>query len=88
MNKNTEFQKFDATTRKLIQVPHDKLKAALDPEKVGKQKSENLRLPLLAALQVRARTELVLRQPCQLARHRSDAFRLLGTLQCRISQHR
>jgi len=36
--KNTEFQNFDATMRKLISVPHDKLKAALDAEKKGKRK--------------------------------------------------
>lgn len=38
MKKSKEFQVFDETMRKLISVPHDKLKAALDAEKREKQK--------------------------------------------------
>jgi len=33
-----EYRKFDATMRRLISVPHDKLKAALDAEKQAKTK--------------------------------------------------
>jgi len=33
-----EFERFDNTMRKLIQVPHEKLKAALDEEKRDKNK--------------------------------------------------
>jgi len=35
---NEEFERFDAMMKKLISVPHEKLKAALDAEKVAKQK--------------------------------------------------
>lgn len=34
----SEFKKFDSTMRKLMAVPHDKLKAALDAERQGKEK--------------------------------------------------
>ena len=36
--KNDEFATFDATMRKLIAVPHDRLKAALDAEKAAKKR--------------------------------------------------
>jgi len=35
---SSEFDAFDATMRKLISIPHDKLKAALDAEKAEKKK--------------------------------------------------
>ena len=38
MNSGKEFENFDATMRKLIKVPHEKLKAALDAEKHEKEK--------------------------------------------------
>jgi len=34
---NEEFERFDAMMKKLISVPHEKLKAALDAEKVAKK---------------------------------------------------
>jgi hypothetical protein len=37
MKKNTEFENFDAAMRKLISVPHDKIKAELDAEKDRKR---------------------------------------------------
>jgi hypothetical protein len=33
-----EFEKFDATMRKLIKVPHEKIKAKLDAEKADKKR--------------------------------------------------
>lgn len=36
MKKNQEFENFDAAMRKLISVPHDKIKAELDAEKQQK----------------------------------------------------
>jgi hypothetical protein len=36
--KNEEFEKFDATMRKLIKVPHSKIKAKLDAEKAEKKR--------------------------------------------------
>ena len=41
MNKGKEFENFDATMRKLIKVPHGKLKAALDAEKAEKKRKPN-----------------------------------------------
>ena len=38
MNEQTEFDKFDQAMRKLIKVPHDKLKAKLDAEKAEKKR--------------------------------------------------
>jgi len=38
VSKGKEFDKFDATMRKLIKVPHEKLKAALDAEKAEKKR--------------------------------------------------
>ena len=38
MKKQSEFENFDATMRKLIAVPHSELKVALDAEKRAKQK--------------------------------------------------
>ncbi len=35
---NNEFEKFDATMRQLMKVPHSEIKAALDAEKREKQK--------------------------------------------------
>ncbi len=35
---NQEFEKFDATMRKLIKVPHSKIKAKLEAEKAEKAK--------------------------------------------------
>jgi len=34
----SEFEKFDSTMRKLMNVPHSKIKAKLDAEKRAKQK--------------------------------------------------
>jgi hypothetical protein len=34
----TEYEKFDATMRKLIKVPHSKIKAKLDAEKAEKKR--------------------------------------------------
>jgi hypothetical protein len=39
--KNKEFDNFDNTMRKLIQVPHSKIKSALDEEKAEKQKRKS-----------------------------------------------
>ena len=36
--RNTEFQKFDATIEKLLTVPHSRIKAKLDAEKAAKEK--------------------------------------------------
>jgi hypothetical protein len=36
--KNEQFERFDATMRKLISVPHSEIKAKLDAEKREKQK--------------------------------------------------
>lgn len=36
MSHSREFDTFDATMRKLISVPHDEIKAALDAEKAKK----------------------------------------------------
>lgn len=33
-----EFEKFDQTMRKLIQVPHEKIKAKLDAEKAARKR--------------------------------------------------
>jgi hypothetical protein len=35
---NDEFEKFDQTMRKLITVPHSKIKAKLDAEKAAKKR--------------------------------------------------
>lgn len=35
---NPEFKNFDDTMRKLVSVPHDAIKAALDAEKAAKRK--------------------------------------------------
>jgi hypothetical protein len=37
MNRQSEFDNFDATMRKLIRVPHSKIKAKLEAEKKEKQ---------------------------------------------------
>jgi hypothetical protein len=37
---NSEFDNFDRTMRDLMSVPHDEIKAALDAEKVDKQKKK------------------------------------------------
>jgi len=36
--QKTEFEKFDSTMRKLIAVPHSKIKAKLDAEKAKKKR--------------------------------------------------
>jgi hypothetical protein len=36
----TEYEKFDATMRKLIKVPHSKIKAKLDAEKKAKKEAK------------------------------------------------
>ena len=36
--KNKEFEKFDATMRGLIKVPHSEIKGKLDAEKAAKKK--------------------------------------------------
>jgi len=41
VKNNREFENFDATMRKLIRVPHDKLKAALDEEKQAKKRRKS-----------------------------------------------
>ena len=38
--ESSEFQNFDRTMRDLMSVPHDEIKAALDAEKVEKQKKK------------------------------------------------
>jgi hypothetical protein len=38
MNNKSDFEKFDATMRKLMQVPHSELKAKLDAEKAAKKR--------------------------------------------------
>jgi hypothetical protein len=38
MTKNPEFEKFDETMRKLVKVPHRKIKAKLDAEKKAKKR--------------------------------------------------
>ncbi|MGB6677549.1 MAG: hypothetical protein WBE44_12715 [Terriglobales bacterium] len=45
MNQKTEFQKFDATMKQLIKVPHDRLKAALDAEKAEKKTRRKAKKP-------------------------------------------
>jgi hypothetical protein len=44
MKKQTqEFNNFDAAMRKLIQVPHEKLKAELEAEKLAKLKKRKVK---------------------------------------------
>ena len=38
MKRNQEFENFDAAMRKLISVPHDRIKAELDKEKADKSR--------------------------------------------------
>jgi hypothetical protein len=38
--KNKEFENFDSTMRKLIQVPHSEIKAKLEAEKAEKQRKK------------------------------------------------
>ena len=39
---NREFENFDAAMRKLISVPHDRIKAELEKEKAAKSKGKSL----------------------------------------------
>jgi hypothetical protein len=41
--KNSEFQNFDDTMRKLMSVPHSEIKAKLDAEKAAKKKPSKKR---------------------------------------------
>jgi hypothetical protein len=41
----SEFEKFDAAMHRVISVPHEKLKAALDAEKAEKQKKRKAKKP-------------------------------------------
>jgi hypothetical protein len=38
MTKSPEYERFDATMRRLISVPHSKIKAKLDAEKAAKKR--------------------------------------------------
>ncbi len=42
---NKEYEKFDATMRQLLKVPHDKIKAELDAEKATKNRQHNSGMP-------------------------------------------
>ena len=42
---NEEFQRFDQAMQRLIQVPHEAIKAKLDAEKDGKQKKRKSKTP-------------------------------------------
>jgi hypothetical protein len=39
--KKNEFQKFDATMRELLKVPHSEIKAKLDEEKQAKKRKKS-----------------------------------------------
>ncbi len=41
MKSSREYEQFDRTMRKLISVPHERLKAALDAEKRAKEKRKS-----------------------------------------------
>ena len=42
---NNEFEKFDQTMRRLMQVPHSRIKAKLDAEKAAKKRKRKATKP-------------------------------------------